>query len=211
MRAIAVGELGLADELVEEFRDEGRRAHYGDVDKVELALRLRLHLDRGDVEPVLAPLAEQAAEFPVHWAAGLALVCALLGRRDEAAAHLAAAVADDYARVPEDLSRGYILAHIAEAAALLDDAEVARTVGGLLAPWTGQAIVLGSGAVYLGSGAHYVGICLRTAGDPDGAVDLLERAVGANDKAGASALVERSRRELETALRLQNRSREDRS
>ncbi len=209
MRAIAVGDLAAADGLVEAFRAEGRRANYGDVDKVWLALRLRLQMDREDVAPVLAPLAEQAAEFPRHWAAGLAVVFALLGRRDEAAGHLAEAVADDFDRVPQDLSRAYILAHIAEAAALLEDADVARAVGGLLLPWAGQAVVLGSGAVYLGSGAHHVGISLRTAGDLDGAVDMLRVAVSANERAGAPRLAERSRRELDTALRLHDRTRED--
>jgi len=179
------------------------------VDKVWLALRLRLQIDRGDVAPVLDPLLEQAAAFPWVWSAALAVVTAQLGRREEAAGHLADAVADGYERVPQDLSRAYILAHLAEAAALLEDADVARTVGGLLLPWAGQAVVLGSGAVYLGSGAHYIGIALRTAGDVDGAVEMLRVAVSANERAGASGLAERSRRELETAVRLQDSLRED--
>jgi hypothetical protein len=203
MTALAVGDLEAAEGLIEEFRAEGRRANYGDVDKVWLALRLRLQLDRGDVEPVLAPLREQAEEFAWRWSGGLALVEALLGHRESAAAHLASAVADDYARVPQDLSRAYVLVHIAEAAALLGDAGVARAVGQLLLPWAGQAVVLGSGALYLGSGAHYVGICLRTAGDIAGAADMLRAAVAANERAGAVGLAERSRRELETTLRLQ--------
>jgi hypothetical protein len=203
MRALAVGDLAAAEDLVEAFLAAGRRANYGDVDKVWLALRLQLHLDRGDVAPVLAPLSEQGAEFPWRWSGAMALVHARLGHREEAAAHLADAAAEDYARVPKDLSRGYVLAHLAEAAALLGDAEAARTIGDLLLPWAGQAVVLGSGAVYLGSGAHHVGICLRTAGDLEGAVDMLRTAVAANERAGASGQAGRSRRELETALRQQ--------
>jgi hypothetical protein len=202
MTALAVGDLDAAEGLIEEFRAEGRRANYGDVDKVWLALRLRLQIDRGDVAPVHAALFEQAEQFAWRWSGGLAMVEALLGRREQAAAHLAAAVADDYARVPQDLSRAYVLAHIGEAAALLGDTDVARSVAELLRPWSGQAVVLGSGALYLGSGAHYVGICLRAAGDVDGAADMLRAAVAANERAGASGLAERSRRELATTLRL---------
>ncbi len=209
MRALAIGDLPAADDLTEAFRAEGRRANYGDVDKVWLALRLQLQLERGDVAPVLAPLQEQAADFPWRWSAALARVSALLGRREEAAEHLAYAVADDYARVPQDLSRAYVLTHLAEAAALLGNADVARTVGGLLLPWAGQAVVLGSGALYLGSGAHYVGICLRTTGELEGAQEMLRLAVSANERAGARSLTARSRRELETTLRLQDAPQED--
>ena len=209
MRALAVGDLAAADGLIEDFRAAGRRANYGDVDKVWLALRLQLQLERGDVAPVLAPLSDQAAAFPWRWSGALAVVNALLGDREEAAAHLADAAADDFARVPQDLSRGYVLAHLAEAAALLEDADAARAVGSLLLPWAGQAVVLGSAAVYLGSGAHYVGICLRTAGDLDGAVDMLRVAVSANERAGARGLAGRSHRELQTTLRQQDAFEED--
>jgi hypothetical protein len=208
MRALAVVYLAAPDRLIEEFRAEGRRAHYGDVDKVWLALRIQLELDRGDVAPVLAPLVEQAREFPWRWSGALALVEALLGHRESATAHLEQAVVDDYARVPQDLSRAYVLAHVAEAAALLGNGDVARDVADLLRPWAGQAVVLGSGAVYHGYGAHFVGICLRTAGDLEGAVDQLRTAVAANDRAGAHGLAARSGRELETAVALRDRLRE---
>ena len=204
MRALAEGDLAAADGLVETFRAEGRRAHYGDVDKVWLALRLQLLLATGDVAPLLAPLREQAAEYPWRWSFALALVHARLGDRDPAAGHLADAVGDGYARVPRDLSRAYVLAHLAEVAAVLQDAEVARTVGGLLLPWAGQAIVLGSGAVYLGSGAHHLGLCLRTSGDLGGAVDMFRVAVAANERAGARGLATRSREELATTVGLQD-------
>jgi tetratricopeptide (TPR) repeat protein len=208
MRSLAVGDLAAADGLIEQFRAEGLRANYADADKVWLALRLRLALDTGDVAPVLAALTEQGEEFGWRWSGAQALVDALLGHRDQAAAHLAEAVGDDYARVPRDLSRAYVLAHIAEAAALLGDADVARDVGRLLQPWVGQAIVLGSAALYVGSGAHHVGICLRTAGDLDGAVAMLQEAVTANERAGAHGPARHSRREFATTLDLQNRLQE---
>ena len=202
MLALAAGDLAAAGPLVEEFRAEGRRAHYGDVEKVWLAQRLRLQLDVGDVAPLLEEMRAQAERYPERWTFGLALVLALLGRREEAAAHLVDAVADDYARVPRDLSRAYVLAHLAETAALLGDAEVARCVGRLLLPWAGQAVVLGSGAVYLGSGAHYIGLCLRTDGDVEGAAEMFRVAAAANDRAGARVLAARSRAERATTLRL---------
>ena len=64
---------------------------------------------------------------------------ALLGRREEARRHLEAA-GSHFDGVPRDLSRAYVLAHLAEVVTLFEDRDAARSVARLLArgrdgPW----------------------------------------------------------------------------
>ena len=54
MRALLAGDLDLADLLVADFDEEGRRWHYRDVDLVHAVQLLQLHSDRGEPERALA-------------------------------------------------------------------------------------------------------------------------------------------------------------
>ncbi len=162
MHALAVGDYGAADPLIERFRSDARRANYGAVDQVWLAQRMRLQLDTDGAESVL-PFAEHWAEqLPQSWSSAPALLHALEGRQEESRRHFAVSAADDFAHVPRTLSWAYVMAQLREVAALLADADSARALRRHLAPWAHQAIVVSSGALYLGSGAHYLGLCLRT-------------------------------------------------
>ena len=82
----------------------------------------------------------------------------------------------------------------------LNDAEAAETLAQLLAPWIGQAIVLGSGALCLGSAAHFAGLAALTAGRPLEAAPLLARAATDNEAAGSTVAAAESRRELARVL-----------
>jgi hypothetical protein len=106
-----------------------------------------------------------------------------------------------FAGLIPDLSWSYNAALSVQTAALLGDAEAGETLSVLLAPWVGQTIVLGSGALCLGSAAHFAGVAALTAGRPADAAPLLARAVSDNEAAGHVVAAAESQRELAGVIR----------
>lgn len=200
MRALLAGDLPAAEELVEAFRAEGRRAHYADTDLVWAIQRLRLHLDRGDVEVVADHMDALARRDPVRWGFAPALVRAHLGEHDAARDALGFYARDRFTGVVRDLSWAATMAHLAEAATILEDAGAAADIARLLAPWAGHLVVIGSGALCLGSASHHLGIALATAGEHEEARAHLADAVATNDVIGAPGLAARSRAALARTL-----------
>lgn len=200
MRALLASDLTRAADLVDAFRAEGRRASYADTDLVWAVQRLRLHLDRGDVAVVADLMDSLARRDPVRWGFGPALVRAHLGDHEAAQEALDLYARDHFTGVIRDLSWAATMAHLAEAAALLDDARAAADIARLLEPWAGHVVVIGSGALCLGSASHHLGISLATAGDHVAASRHLADAVATNDAIGAPGLEARSRAALGRTL-----------
>ena len=200
MTALFAGDLTAADALVEEFRDDGQRWHYGDVERVHTVQRLQLHLELGTPETWLGEAHPVAAESPERFAPALAVGLARAGRLDEAAAQLAVHARHDFTSLPSDLSLAYCLALSVDTAALLGDAAASACLHAALEPWDGHNIVLGSGAIALGAASHFLGLAARTAGDVGGAVVHLRDAVRMNDAMGAAPAATRSRLELARSL-----------
>jgi len=196
MRALLAEPLDRAAELVDAAADAARRAHYADGPLVHAIQRLDLHLQRGTPERVRSEITELAAAVPGRWAFAAALVHATLGDHVAARAYLEFYTDEDFANVPEDLARATTMAGLAEAVALLGDAAAAARLAELLAPWAGHVIVLGAGALCLGSASHHLALCLRTAGDAEGARRHLRDAIGQNEAIGALRFAARSRAEL---------------
>ncbi|WP_199424162.1 adenylate/guanylate cyclase domain-containing protein [Actinotalea solisilvae] len=196
-RALLAGDLARAEGLVEAFRDEGRRAHYADVAQVWAIQRMRWLLDAGRPEDALDVVEPFVARDPTRWSFASAVVLARLG--DAAAARRHVAVHRDVGlgeRVG-DLSWSTTTTYLAEAAHRVGDVESARALAGLLAPWAGHVVVLGSGALVLGSASYPLGLALATAGDRDAAVRSLEEAVRQDEALGAVRLAAEARAALE--------------
>lgn len=200
MRALLAGDLTAAEGLVDAFRAEGRRASYADTDLVWAVQQLRLHLDRGDVAVVADLMDSLARRDPVRWGFAPAVVRAHLGEHEAAQEALDLYARDRFTGVIRDLSWAATMAHLAEAAALLDDAGAAADIARLLGPWAGHVVVIGSGALCLGSASHHLGIALATAGDHVEASRHLTEAVALNDAIGAPGLAARSRAALGRSL-----------
>lgn len=199
MRALLAGDYRAARPLIDAFRVEARRAHYGAVEQVWGGQLMRLHLETGDVAALL-PTVDHLLTLHPRFEFAAAAVLARVGDRDRAQVHLDRCAADDFSLVPDDLAWASTMAHLAEAAAVLDDAATAARIADRLLPWAGQHVVVGAGAMCLGAGSHYVGLALHTAGDPAGAREHLTDAVRRNDALGARGLAARSRAELARVL-----------
>ena len=70
---------------------------------------------------------------------------------------------------------------VVEAAAVLDDADLAREAYDLLVPYADLPVVASVGAMCLGSTERVLGVAAHTFGDLDQAVDHLERAIEVDD------------------------------
>ena len=200
MVALFRGEIEEAARLIDEFRDDGLRWHYRDVELVHAAQVLQLHLECGTPELALPFLRRVEEASPGRFAVSLSLCLASAGARDEAAEHLASVARHDFGTLPRDLSLAYGLVQAAEAAAVLDDRAAAAILRTLLVPWDGHNVVLGSGALALGAASHFIGLAARTAGDTRAGERHLRDAVAMNDVMGAVAAAARSRLELARTL-----------
>ncbi|GAA4408429.1 hypothetical protein GCM10023168_25780 [Fodinibacter luteus] len=196
MEALRTGDPAAA-QLIEQFRIEGTRWGYQDAGLVHLVQAVALGVDHGTVaqvlavhEPVLLPMAERFAVV-------LAYAHMAAGDAEKARRHLHRPASDGFESLPRDLSLLYNLAYAAEAAAVLRQREASRRLAELLTPSAAQTIVLGSGALCLGSAAHFAGVAHAAAGHTDTAVELLRRAVSANDEQGSGPAAARSRAVLE--------------
>ncbi|MGH9229678.1 MAG: hypothetical protein ACRD07_13310 [Acidimicrobiales bacterium] len=137
-----------------------------------------------------ADLADQAAALPgivvcdfalQAWAAAF---LAHSGRAGRARAMLTDLVGDDPATLP--LSSWWLvgMAAIAELAAALDDAELARRVYDLLTPHADLPTLGATGVVCLGSTERWLGVTSQAFGDLDRAVAHFERAIEEDRRLG---------------------------
>src|SRR5206468_3278420 len=97
------------------------------------------------------------------------------------------------------------LSCLAEAAWLLGDATVAGSVRPLLEPFAARFVVAGRGLVWEGSVARACGLAAATTGQCDDAERHLRAAATAHRKAGALALLARTRLEESAVLRARGR------
>jgi tetratricopeptide (TPR) repeat protein len=192
MEALRTGDPS-ARALVEAFQVEATRWHYRDGRLVHAVQYLHLMVAEGDPSqafPVLQPLLE---ELPGRFAPVMAYAAAAAGQLDLAADLVAIHATSEFARLPADLSWLYSVALYAEAAARIDDVDSSRVLAGLLEPWTGHLVVLGSGAVCLGDVDGFAGQARAAMRDLDGARHLLAEALERNVATGCAAAAARVR------------------
>ncbi|HWL97450.1 MAG TPA: adenylate/guanylate cyclase domain-containing protein [Nocardioidaceae bacterium] len=205
MRALLAGDADAAA-LVEDFREEGTRWHYGDVLRVHAVQALELHTLRGAPEHALPLLRQLKQEEPLRWAPVLAAALARAGGLDEARTELAVHAPTDFRELPDDLSRMFCLALYAECADTVQDPAAGAVLRRLIEPCDGHAVVLGAGALCLGAASHYQGLAARAAGDHAGAVELFAAAASMNESMHAGPASERSRRELARTQQITERT-----
>ena len=99
--------------------------------------------------------------------------------------------------IPSDLSAPYLLALIADLAVALGEGTLAGEIASRLEPWSGQAIVLGSGALCLGAVDGYLARVASLRGESDRAAMLLSSAISMNRSMGAGPALTRTLRDQE--------------
>ncbi len=139
------------------------------------------------------------------WRALAAWSAAELGRADVARGHLAAIDLDAFTASERRLDWWPVMVGCTHAATLLDDAArsavLAEAWGRNLDEWAVMGIV----AVY-GISAHFAGLARTTAGDLDGGIEALERAVERHHDRGARPLEVASLAALADSLRRRGRA-----
>jgi class 3 adenylate cyclase/tetratricopeptide (TPR) repeat protein len=128
----------------------------------------------------------------------IAVAFAEFGRAEQALAALAAY--DALALQPRGWSWPFALRYLAEAAALLDDAERAAAVLPQVEPYAGQMLVAYTGVVIHAAADRSRGQCLATLGRLDEAIACYESALALEESFGAPALAARTRYWLARAL-----------
>jgi len=113
------------------------------------------------------------------------VLLATRGRQAEAGRELAVLAADDFASIPRSSFWMPAIAYLAEAAALLGDAERALLLHRQLVPHAGRMILLGSSASIWGTVDHYLGLVAATASRFDEAEKHFEDAVALEERMGA--------------------------
>jgi class 3 adenylate cyclase len=196
MRALFLGELDDAADLIERFDRHGRRWHYRDVALVHAVQAMHLHIERGEPDRGLAQLEPLERENPNRFWPTAAYAYACAGRLDEARHRLSGLAERHFADLPRDLSRVYVSCLLVECAAAVDDPVAARALAAIVEPWLGHGVVLGSGAIFLGSASYFLGLARAAAGDNDGAAAALVQAVDENRAMGGQPALARAEQML---------------
>lgn len=98
------------------------------------------------------------------------------------------------------------LACMVAAVRALGDADLARRLTGLLAPYANHEVAPAAAATCLGSVRRWLGLAALAAGEADRAVDHLEEAITADRRAGNRAIVALDRADLAEALLARGRA-----
>ncbi len=161
-----------------------------------------LRIEQGRAAEVLDAGRSFVAQYPQvpAWRAGLSVILAELGLRDEAREQLSVLAANGLAAHRRDQEWLFLMGAIAETCSLTEEPGLAAECYELLAPFADRCIVLGDGYVLWCSAEKSLGILARTAGRSEDACRHLERALSVHRSLGAPPLVARTTFELARAL-----------
>jgi DNA-binding SARP family transcriptional activator len=201
-RALLEGRFEDAARLREQARADGERAGEANaglfasmLEHFEQVLRRRFaQMDIDFIE-------RKARESPAAPAYRTTLVWlyAELGRLEEARGVWSGLLGDGLAGIPFDANWLSAMGELAEASALLRDAEGASAIYELLSPYAEHSLAAGRGVVTYGSAHNALGLAALTAGRPDVAVTHLEKALDRHEQMGSPPLVDLTRRRLAEA------------
>jgi hypothetical protein len=197
LRAVMAGDLTSAERLAEQSRAAASDPPPPALVQGYGAAQWTLRRDQGrlgELEPILADLAERFPERP-GWRAALALSVAAAGGTEDARRRLAWFARDGFAAVPRD--RGWLLTmtRLAETCVLLRDADRARLLHELLLPFEWRCAAA-FGVASTGPVALHLGRLAETAGWPRAARGHYEVAAELSSAVDAWAWLTQARRHL---------------
>ena len=185
-RALMIGRLHRGLSLAAEalsLRQEGLSSLPAQYYAAQLYVPFR---ELGRLDELEEVHAAFARAFPavLIWRVMIAIVRAEGGREAGARHWLDQLAARDFTDLPRDGNFIITVCQLAELIALLGDAERARVLAPLLAPFADRHVVMGVCAGSLGAAARFCGLLAETSGDLDGAIAHYEHALAANARFG---------------------------
>lgn len=144
----------------------------------------------GDLMPLTGAMVEEYPTMAV-WLTGHATACAAAGEL-EAAREACAQVFRVGGLEATDSTWSTSLAQLAEVCWMIGEAEWCADLAERLTPYADHMAVTGMGAVCLGSLQRGLALALDGAGDLDGAIAAIERAVAASEEQGVTLWLARS-------------------
>lgn len=189
MLRIRSGRLADAERLADECAEQGRLASDARTDGFHRAHLVAIRAYQGRIAELADTLAESEnspilATLDNASLAACAVAAASAGNRRLARTALARLRGTDLARLPRSSTWLAAMHGIAEATALLDDADMAGRVYDLLLPFASLPIMLGFGVVCFGSAHHALGVAALTTGAADQVVSHFRAAVDRNTALG---------------------------
>jgi tetratricopeptide (TPR) repeat protein len=203
MRTIRRGELEHAVALADAAVALGNEAGDNDVLAYWGGHLLAVRWVQGRLDELVEPIEEVASSATLRRRDRIydaLLVFALALRGDEDAARSALRELGPVDAIPSFSTRTGTMAVLAEAAALLGDADLADQVACAMTPVAHLPVMPSLAVICLGPGERVVGQALATAGDSEGAVTWLRRAMTANRRLGNRPFDAMIRADLAAAL-----------
>jgi len=199
--ALFEGRFAAAEELMEQALALGQRAQPSDAVLSYRVQLFTLRRERHDLEGVEEVLVRAIEEYPARpmFRCMLALLCAELGREQEAATMLGELTRDGCAALPATNEWLFSLGFLAEVAERVGDVERAGVLYELLLPYSGRN---GSTPDYIATGsvARALGLLAAVMGRSDDARRNFEQALAMNERMGALPWVARTKEDYARML-----------
>jgi tetratricopeptide (TPR) repeat protein len=181
----------------------GQRAQSRDAPTQIAGQMLSLQRQREGLGDVIEAIEGALAQYPalVAWHAVLPLAHMDAGQPERARELFESFAADDFASVPRDMLWLTAITVLAEACALLDDAERAHTLYAMLEPYRDRNVQVGAASCF-GSTARFMGELAYAMRDWDAMEADFDRALELNRKWGNRPVIAMTQFEYARGLRM---------
>ena len=204
-REFMAGRMDSARERVDRFQSELEDLPVSEIENLYQFLGVQiftLQREDGQLAHLEASIRGFVEQYPglLIWRSGLALLLAETERPEEAYRELELLAANGFRDIPRDGNWLATIANCAEVASFCGATGAARSLHALLEPVGDLHVVLGMGASCWGSVHHYLGLLEEALGRSEDAVRSFQRAIVANEAAGAAGLSSYSEAKLAQLL-----------
>jgi hypothetical protein len=205
MRAHLEGRYEDMERLIAEAWAFGEKSHGSNALQCLHVQTLLLKSERGEVPPLVDPLAEFVEHSPLWaWRVALAWTYAQADRLDEARAELDRLAVNGLAALPHDCVSLSMMGMLADTVGRLDAVDYATELLPLLTPYEDRVCGVGGRVLCLGPVTRYLGVLARVTGDLDRSVAYHERALATAHDLRSPPQVVAVQIELAKALRLRD-------
>ncbi len=205
MRAILHGRFTDASEHIERARDLGQAAGDPATDSIYWVQRYWLAIEQDDaseldelVDPC-ARISRQNPDVPA-WRAATAMLHSRRRDRDGAIAEYEAVIAAGLDTIPRDAVWLNALTYLAETCAFLHDVDRSPQLFAALEPYADRLALIDRALACKGSVRRFLGLLAATHGDMALAEANLRDALAVHDALGATPLLERTSRDLQSVI-----------
>ena len=202
MLAILDGNFSGAETLAQQGLQLGRQIHGEQVEGLYGVQMFSIRREQGRLAEVAQAIKRFIDENPdkTTWLPGFALIATELGFEEPARRRLRE-LAETGFEMPRDAKRSMSLSYVAEAAALLGDAEAAARLYELMSVYQHMTITAGIVTVCYGAASRYLGMLATTLGEFDKAEAHFEHALDMNARIGARPWLAHTKAEYALLLR----------